>query len=846
MLRRLPAAGLLAAAAIAAPVAATAPAATAPGAARPGPAASPFTADRASSLPLGLVPDDVSKPFAYPDEPIVLSWSAVPGAVSYRVQVSSNAAFTDVVWSTETDQAQVAPDVLLPDGTYYWRVTATDAAGTIGLTSAPARFAKTWPARISGLKTAATPTGAAASQIEHQPYLSWNPLPGATEYEVQIAAGDQFGSPILSVAHDRAPFDSPATMDSVLPDDTYQWRVRARDPKGNPGPWSTPVQFTKAWQAAEPVFPADDATVSSLFFRWKPVPGAERYEVQVTDTQHTFQGAPLKVNTTTANTELAVTWEEEKAKGLSYGNLWWRVRPVVNGVYGGWSPARHITYQAPTTTTNPTVLSPAADSDSALMPYLQWTPVTGATMYRVDIATDPLFHNVVESAITSAQAWAPRLPLPDNQVGTGYYWRVVWGSGASLANPQWMVDETTVPVGHFTKQTRVSLGPASGSQVADAPLLSWSPVDGVARYELQLSRNPLFDQDTLGGAEVDRATIWGLGAVPGSHRRGAPRLADGTWYWRVRAIDGAGNGQSWSPVGRFTLTSPRPSVSLPGDGETVVGAPLMRWSPVAQACGYEVQVSKTPSFGDDAALVSTAQTAIVLTGKEISRPGRWYWRVRADYCGKLRGQWTPTRSFRSVRPPDFGLNSIPAAVPYGGKIVVSGALSFGGARVRRPLLVLERRVWPQRDFRFFGTVRGDANGRFAFRLAATRTAAYSLRWVANAGHPEGQAPFAVRVLPRVSFVLGSDKVVRRGHVMVRGSVYPRRRALVQVKTASGWETIRTLTLHRSRFGFRMPATLVPGRHRLRVFVPGDRRLAAARSATRRLFVYDRFVVRGRR
>ncbi|MEW6582523.1 MAG: hypothetical protein AB1416_07170 [Actinomycetota bacterium] len=839
--------GLIAlAAAVAVPPAAAVAAEPAAGAGTAQPAkASPFTADRASSLPLGLTPDDVATPLRYPDEPVVLAWSAVPGASSYKVEVASNPGFTDVVWSKDTDQTQIAPEVLLPDGSYWWRVTATDEAGTVGLTSSAARFAKTWPSRITGLKTSAAPGGPSVTQVDVQPYLSWTALPGATEYDVQIASGDQFATPVFNASHAHAAFLTPGVF-TVLPDDSYQWRVRARDPKANPGPWSQPVAFTKAWYQAQPTAPADGAATSNVYLRWSPVAGAEKYEVQITSQQHTWTGTPLKISAETTNTAYVPTFQDEKAKGLLYGQIWWRVRPVVNGTYGGWSAPRLINYQAPTSTTAVAQLTPATDSDSALTPQLEWTPVTGAAMYRVDIATDPLFHNIVESAITTNQAWASRTPLPDNQVSTGYYWRVVWGSGTVLENPAWMVDEATVPTDDFKKQTSIVLGSGATGELTQPPLLSWSAVSGAPKYELELSQNPLFEVSSLGGAEVDRVKLYALGVMPGTHMPNAKHLGDGTWHWRVRAVDGGDAGQTWSPVGKFTLTSPRPAASTPADGDTVVGAPLMRWSAVAQACGYEVQVGDTPTLTDAATKVATAQTALVLTAKDITKTGPWYWRVRADFCDEQKGQWSPTRSFTSVRPPDFGLNEVPAKVEYGGRTTVVGALSFGGARVKKPTLVLERRVWPEREYRFFGTVKGDAAGRFAFRIKNTRTAAYRLRWAADDTHPEGQAPFAIQVLPRVAFTVGGRKVVRRGKVMVRGSVFPARTALIQTKVSGGWETIRTLKLRRTRFAFPLKATLVPGRHTLRMVVPGDQSLSTARSRQHPLFVYDKFVIRGGR
>jgi hypothetical protein len=807
------------------------------------PAAAPvksvFAADRPSSEALGLVPDDASHALRFPAEPVVLSWSPVPGAVSYRVLVSDSPSFTTVRWSGETDQTSIAPTELLADGAYWWRVVATDAAGTRGVASRAARFAKSWPNEVSGTTVSDAPGGPAATVIGLQPYFTWSPVPGAKEYELQIAPADGFATPALAVQHVHATFFTPGVL-TVLPDDGYQWRVRARDAAGHPGQWSVPGQFTKAWSTATPLEPAPDASVGDVFLRWAPVPGAETYDVQLTQIANTWVGNGLKIGTSTTNTALVPTDGEEQSSAILPGDAWWRVRPVVKGVPGTWSPVRHMVV-APAAVTGPAaVLTPAADSDSALTPHLRWSPVTGATIYRVDIATDASFNNIVESQTLRRNAWASRKPLPDNQVGAGYFWRVVWGTG-SADNPNWQIDEAVAPRGMFSKQTRVTLATGDGSLVSEPPLLSWAGVPGAAKYQLQLGRDPSFDNSSEPPLS---ATIYSLGVVPGAESEGARPLVDGTWHWRVRAIDGAGLGQTWSPVGRFTLTAPQPVPSSPADGDAVVGSPVLRWAPVPEACGYDVQLKDGPALTEADAVVSTAQTALVPTGQQVTKPGRWHWRVRADLCDDAKGQWSPVRAFRSVAPPDFGLNAVSTRVGYGTPVVVSGGLRFGGAAVTRPTLRIERRLWPERDYAFIGTVNGDARGRFAFRLQPRRTASYRLRWVTEAGVARGEAAFALQVVPRVTMRLGAPRVVRRGSLKVTGSVFPARPAVIQARTSEGWQTVRKLSLKRPRFTLKLRAALEPGSHRLRLLVPGDRRLGTARTAARALLVYDRFVIAG--
>lgn len=808
------------------------------------PVRSPFKADRLASKPSGLTPNTVASPVRYPDEAVVLTWGDVPDAVGYTVEISDTPGFGGVVWSGKTTQAVAVPEILLPDGGYWWRVRAVDAAGTEGLWSDVGRVAKTWPNQISGTRLAAVPGGPPVSHVALNPYLSWNPVPGATGYDVQLSPGDQFNSVVFQGTDLAQPFATPAAK-GALPDDTYQWRVRARDPKGNAGPWTVAPAFTKAWVRPNALAPADNATSHDVRLVWEAVDGAEKYEVQISDLEFNWSGQALKVNGTTSATSFTPSIAEEKARNMAYGPIWWRVRPVIDGVYGSWSYPRRLNWAAPGSPGGAPVLSHSGNSDSGLSPHLTWTPVTGATIYRVDIAADPQFNNIVESQVTTNTSWTSRNPLPDNIVGTGYHWRVIWGNGATVETPGWMVDEDSVPTSTFAKQTRVTLGaPSNGGVVADPPLLTWASVPGIARYDVELSQDGSF-----GPSGTRTATLFGLGAIPGVMSDGETRLGDGTWSWRARAVDGGGKGQTWSAVGSFTLNSPRPVQKLPSDGAAVVYSPLITWSPVSGACGYEVQVARDQGFvsgGGPVEPLATAQTAIVPPAALITTPGIHYWRVRADYCGEVKGQWSPTRSFRSVFPPDFNLNTIPRRVDFKRKIVVSGRLKNNGAPVRNARLYLERRVWPQDSYRPSGVVRTNRQGKFRFRLRMVRSADYRLVWRASNTNPEGAASFGIQVQPRVAFRLTSSRVARKRVIKVKGLIFPKRRAVIQMRTSDGWTTLRRITPRRARFAVAVGTRkLEPGRHRLRLWVPRDKRrkLANTASRQRRVLVYDRFVIR---
>ncbi|MFN8111253.1 MAG: hypothetical protein U0Y82_15645 [Thermoleophilia bacterium] len=287
-------------------------------------------------------------------------------------------------------------------------------------------------------------------------------------------------------------------------------------------------------------------------------------------------------------------------------------------------------------------------------------------------------------------------------------------------------------------------------------------------------------------------------------------------------------------------------MTAPNDGSVVVGAPLLEWNPVNGAAIYRLQFSQSPAFDDvtdGTSLPGTEQVAYTPTGTDINKAGQWYWRVRAEFGDGDAGPWSATRTFNSVVPPKFNLAKLPAKVTYGRRLVISGQLTVSGKPVANPPLVVERRVWPASEYTPYGTVSGDAGGRFAFTLPQTRSAGWRIRWAKTGNHPEGVMPFALRVVPRVAFRTSSTRVERRHSFSVRGSVYPARAAYVQLKSASGWENLGRVPAS-GRFHLSVKASMAAGRQQLRLFVPADDQhvLDATGSVRRGLFVYDRIVI----
>jgi hypothetical protein len=165
------------------------------------------------------------------------------------------------------------------------------------------------------------------------------------------------------------------------------------------------------------VSPANGATgvQFAAVLDWSDVTGAT-YDVQVaTDTAFT--------NVVASSTGLtASTWTVSPALNATT-TYYWRVRSSNScGGSSAWSSASAFTTRGCTTLAAPTLSAPANGatgvSSSAA---LDWTDVTGATGYEVQVASDAAFATVVRSnTALSASTWTVSPALNAN---TTYYWR---------------------------------------------------------------------------------------------------------------------------------------------------------------------------------------------------------------------------------------------------------------------------------------------------------------------------------------------------------------------------------------------------------------------------------------
>jgi hypothetical protein len=165
--------------------------------------------------------------------------------------------------------------------------------------------------------------------------------------------------------------------------------------------------------------------------------------------------------------------------------------------------------------------------------------------------------------------------------------------------------------------------PPDGASACDAtPTFDWSPVSGATSYHLQVDNSSDF-----GSPEIDLTT------TDSEHAPGTP-LPPGTYYWRVRAANGCGNG-AWSSVWSVTVLGipSAPVLLLPPDGALrCYTRPTFDWSTVPEAAYYRIEWDDEPSFTPPVHRVDRMQSDY--TPSNALAPGTYYWRVRSSgTCG---------------------------------------------------------------------------------------------------------------------------------------------------------------------------------------------------------------------
>jgi hypothetical protein len=390
---------------------------------------------------------DTLAPGSVTDTPIVL-WDPVPGASSYRVVVAPFCSTVNSICDVATFQCDWSAG-----GTIRWeRDTATTGWTPLG-----------W-----NRGTNADPLGTGDSP--------------ATDLITHLIEDQDYCARVRPI--DRA---STSSGPEILGDWTYlpDNNVPAFNWSGPPAVAAcSPCSMT----AGDYIRPASDSTVGSMpVFTWNPIVGAQSYFVVVardpsftTITDYGWTRVPAYAPRTNSQT---TGYPDETS------DYWWAVLPAQedNGYGVSADPISSDPQPFTKQSTPPNVVGPTGGvlvTGSATV--FHWTPVAGARRYRLQVAEDPTFVNIIREgsstngAATDSTAYTSNTAYPGS---TTLYWRVQAEAedGSGFVGLRWSSTAT------FTKPA--GSGGSGGTPQRFKLSAKGYPVKGKYRYVTIYAKN---------------------------------------------------------------------------------------------------------------------------------------------------------------------------------------------------------------------------------------------------------------------------------------------------------------------------------------------------------------------
>jgi predicted phage tail protein len=547
-----------------------------------------------------------------------LTWESISNADTYRLEISKNQNFSSFVInnsSLKTNEFTVSN--LEQDTPYYWRVRASNTAGNSAY-SPVWTFRTMKPVLIPAVPTLLSPSNG-AKDISISPSLQWTAVPEAKTYRVQLSKESNFARLILD---NNAVTSNSLQVNGLQDGITYYWRVRATNEVGNSA-------FSSVWsfQAKVPInppitpvltSPADKSTglPTNLKLTWESISNADTYRLEVSKNQNF---SSLVINNSSLKTnEFTVSGLEEDTP------YFWRVRASNSAGNSSYSPVWTFrTIKPILIPAVPTLLSPSnTGKDISISPSLQWTAVTGATTYTVQISKEDNFENLIlnNSAVTSNS-----LQVNGLQDGLTYYWRVraTNESGNSAFSTVWSfqtkISLNPPPIPVLTSPSDNSIG------LSTTLKLTWSATTDTDNYGIEISKNPDFSSLVSSTNSLkNEYTVSGL-------------QEETQYFWRVKAANSVGT-SAWSQVWSFTtrekINPPSaPSLLTPlNESVGLTGKTIFTWTKTEGKLSYGIQIAKDPSFSVKAFDLNNIQPETFETNN-LEKGVTYYWRVFASNEG---------------------------------------------------------------------------------------------------------------------------------------------------------------------------------------------------------------------
>lgn len=360
----------------------------------------------------------------------ILYWKNDKNALKFILQVSKDESFKSIVSSyINLKKSQQKIEGLELNKIYYWRVKSSNDFGI-----------SNWSETFS-FKTVAPPTTPNpispinfSKDVLLNSVLVWGKINNANYYALQVSE-DQDYSKLLIEEKNYA--DTSLTAYNLNNFQKYFWRVKSINKYGE-SDWSDSWTFSVVGKPPETpslIHPLNNSfnIEIEMFLTWKHTTHAENYTLQV--------------STDSLFGSLLINKDKLKTLGFAVTDLeyftkyYWRV--LSSNKYGksDWSSINSFT----TKIASPELTSiDIFENGRPLSPIFRWSPVNGAESYKLQVAYDSTFNDLVFSDTAIISSKQKISGLHDY---TNYYWRVA--ASSKFGNSKWTPVQSFKTTGYY-------------------------------------------------------------------------------------------------------------------------------------------------------------------------------------------------------------------------------------------------------------------------------------------------------------------------------------------------------------------------------------------------------------
>ncbi|WP_034890963.1 LamG-like jellyroll fold domain-containing protein [Gillisia sp. Hel_I_29] len=509
-----------------------------------------------------------------------LSWSSVADATSFKIQVSDDVNFaTTIVDITGITTTSVEITNLASDASYYWRVLANSASGdsnwstvwnfhTINTTTPTNLVAHYKMNESSGAMLADD------SEIANTATIMGNPVRvnGVEGGAVRFNGADQYAIAGANLALNLTNSLTIATW--IKPEKrATQYVIKKSEHNAIDG-------YELSLSSSGKIFFRFNQATSNNTYRLNsqasyPIDGITWMHVAVT-----FDGTTMNLyingvlDSSKSYSAATALGTNSMTLAIGSGNDGYR------GILGAMDDVRiyNVALNAAEVSAIATITSSPSPPEIPLQelpldlannvevdPTLTWNASDGALTYNIQVSNNNSFASFI---LDQSDLSATSIAVSDLTNSTTYYWRVratnaegdsAWSTVRSFTT----ISSTPIIPGVPILATPVDLA----IDVSIAPTLSWNTSSSASYYAMQLSDDQNFSNLILDENNINQTFLDVTGLLNNS-----------TYYWRVKAINPAGE-SAWSANWSFATSVPSTTGSLvahykleEGSGTAVIDA----------------------------------------------------------------------------------------------------------------------------------------------------------------------------------------------------------------------------------------------------------------------------------